>query len=102
MRHMKNTTESLYGRSSGTPTFLPLFERGSERGCTVYFGDFIERWSRRFQEHRFSPEIRAFSNQDSRVVITDRMLKFHTNDRRAHYRDRWLHALSSRAAEQQS
>lgn len=58
-------------------------------------GDAFERWCRRFQEQRFSPEIRALANRDSRVVITDRMLKFHTNDRRAHYREQWVRRLTA-------
>jgi hypothetical protein len=62
--------------------------------CFPDIGDAIERWSRRFQERRFSPEIRALANKNSRVVITDRMLKFHTNDRRAHYRERWMKQLA--------
>ncbi|MBI4449714.1 hypothetical protein HY634_01525 [Candidatus Uhrbacteria bacterium] len=56
-------------------------------------GDVFERWSRRYQERRFSPEIRALANRDSRVVVNDRMLKFHTNDRRQEYRDRWIEML---------
>jgi len=62
-----------------------------ERGWVV--GDTLERWCRAFQERRFSPGIRALANIDSRVVVTDRILKFHTNDRRAEYRERWVEQL---------
>lgn len=61
-----------------------------ERALRHSVGDAFERWCRRFQERRFSPEIQEFANRDSRVIVTDRMLKFHTNDRRTEYRDRWL------------
>lgn len=53
----------------------------------------IEHWARRFQEYRFPSEVRALVNQDSCVVVDDRMIKLHTNDRRAEYRDRWLALL---------
>ncbi|MBI4434282.1 hypothetical protein HY635_00460 [Candidatus Uhrbacteria bacterium] len=58
-----------------------------------WVGSAVERWCRRFQERRFSSEVRSLANRDSRVVLTDRMLKFHTNDRRQEYRDRWLEHL---------
>lgn len=37
---------------------------------------------RRLQQKRFPAQIRACANQDSRVIVTDDMLKFHDNDRR--------------------
>lgn len=51
---------------------------------------FLERPLRRLQEKKFPFQIRELLNQDTRVVATDRVLKFHTNDRRAEYRDRWV------------
>ncbi|MDO8599570.1 MAG: hypothetical protein Q7S02_05670 [bacterium] len=62
-----------------------------ERGRWI--GSAIEHWCRRFQERRFAPEVRALVNRDTRVIATDRMLKFHTNDRRQEYHDRWLQRL---------
>lgn len=47
----------------------------------------VERLARRFQFRRLPRRIREMMNRDSRVVITDSMLKFHDRDRRAEYRD---------------
>lgn len=54
----------------------------------------IEKWARRFQERRFPETIKQMMNRDTRVVVTDHILKFHANDRRAEYRDLWLKKLS--------
>ncbi len=52
----------------------------------------LERLAKNIQLRRFPPKIRALMNVDSRVIVSDRMLKFHEIDRRAEYRDR-LNAL---------
>ncbi|MCH8049137.1 hypothetical protein IH979_00255 [Patescibacteria group bacterium] len=41
-----------------------------------------EKLAARIQQRKFPNEIKQLANQDSRVVVTDRMLKFHKNDRR--------------------
>jgi|GEM_PF-913626 len=69
----------------------------TQDGWPRRLGDALERWCRAFQERRFSSEVRALVNRDTRVIATDRMLKFHTSDRRAEYRDRWLIALNASA-----
>ena len=51
-------------------------------------GSFLERVARAIQLRRFPARIRALMNVDSRVVVNDRMLKFHENDRREEYRGR--------------
>ncbi|MFA6132021.1 MAG: hypothetical protein WC702_03080 [Patescibacteria group bacterium] len=52
-------------------------------------GDFLETLAKRFQQ-KFLPEpIKNAANLDSRVVVSDSVLKFHLNDRRAHFRDEW-------------
>ncbi|MBI4433764.1 hypothetical protein HY632_03250 [Candidatus Uhrbacteria bacterium] len=56
-------------------------------------GDAMERWARTLQLRRLTPTIRAMANVDHRVVVTDTMLKFHTEDRRAAYRDAWYARL---------
>ncbi len=40
---------------------------------------------RAIQQKKFPASLRALANRDSRVVITDDMLKFHDNDRRAQF-----------------
>lgn len=58
---------------------------------------FLEPVCRAIQRHKFPSVIRDLANQDSRVVITDDMLKFHENDRRVEFiqafRDAYEHAL---------
>jgi len=56
---------------------------------TPHAPGFAERFARRFQEQRFPEAIHALKNKDTRVVISDHMLKFHDNDRREEYRERW-------------
>lgn len=46
---------------------------------------FLESMFRSIQRRRFPPRIIALANQDSRVVISDQMLKFHDQDRRAQF-----------------
>ena len=41
------------------------------------------------QQKRFPSSISSIANKDSRVVITDDMLKFHDNDRRAEFEERY-------------
>lgn len=38
---------------------------------------------RMFQERRLNPAVAALKNRDTRVVVNNKMLKFHENDRRA-------------------
>ncbi len=59
---------------------LPSFSR---RG----WGWLLERLARNLQIRRLPKHIKALMNKDSRVIVTDHMLKFHDNDRRAEYRD---------------
>lgn len=56
---------------------------------------------RRLQARMFPPDIAALANRDSRVVVTDGVLKFHVNDRRGDYQARFeerLRALGLDAA----
>lgn len=45
----------------------------------------FERLAERIQQRVLAPNLRALANQDSRVVMTAAMLKFHDNDRREEY-----------------
>ncbi|MDA1038135.1 MAG: hypothetical protein O2877_00420, partial [bacterium] len=48
----------------------------------------FEKISRKLQHRRFPQVITQMANRDSRVVISDAMLKFHSNDRRELFRER--------------
>ncbi|MFH1089304.1 MAG: hypothetical protein V1716_02680 [Candidatus Uhrbacteria bacterium] len=50
---------------------------------------FFETWFRQLQQKLLPCEIKDVANLDSKVIINDQMLKFHTNDRRVHFRDEW-------------
>lgn len=49
----------------------------------------LEPLFRLFQRRRMPAQLANLANQDSRVVVTDDMLKFHVNDRRLEFRDRF-------------
>lgn len=55
---------------------------------------FTEPVFRRVQRDRLPTYLREIANLDSRVVVTDDVLKFHDNDRRAQYRDAYESLLS--------
>lgn len=53
-------------------------------------GDFLEKIIRKIQLKKMSNNINsAAAENDTRVVISDTMLKFHEKDRRAEYREKW-------------
>jgi len=61
--------------------------------CEFFCRDWIEGLLKRFQTRAFPRAIRALMNKDTRVVVSDAILKFHTNDRRGEYRKRWAEKM---------
>jgi len=62
--------------------------------------EWFERCASRLQRRAFPETITQMANRDSRVVVSDAMLKFHANDRREQFRDRYqtlceIYGLSS-------
>lgn len=55
----------------------------------------LERFARRIQEKKFPERIRGIMNMDTRVVVTDDMLKFHVGDRREAFRQAWQERYES-------
>lgn len=49
----------------------------------------LESWAERMQRRRFPKHIRELMNVDTRVVVTNSVLKFHDNDRREAIRAAW-------------
>lgn len=70
-----------------------LMRSARARTRSTVWGDALERRARRFQEQRLPTAIRALANRGTRVVVTDRMIKLHANDRRQEYRARWIAAM---------
>lgn len=54
---------------------------------SVKVSGIIERVARRLQRGRFPHVITQMANRDSRVVVSDAMLKFHANDRREYFKE---------------
>lgn len=59
----------------------------SGEGTTSSVGKTIERIARRLQQQRFPQVLQTLAQRGSEVVLTDAMLKFHTNDRREQFRE---------------
>jgi len=56
----------------------------------IFFGaNFWEGIFHRLQERALPEQLKAMTNQDTRVVIRDGFLKFHENDRREEYRKKF-------------
>lgn len=54
----------------------------------------IDPLFRAIQRRRLPQELVDLANKDTRVVINDTMLKFHENDRRAHFMERYTETVS--------
>ncbi len=54
---------------------------------------FIESLLRRFQFAILSNDLKTIANKDTRVVMNDKILKFHVLDRREQYRDKYLERI---------
>lgn len=59
------------------------------------FGNALERRYEQIQRRLLPDRLRDMANKDSRVVVSDRMLKFHDNDRRAAFAKHYAARLSS-------
>lgn len=66
---------------AGQKNNMPMFRLPTFR--------FIESLSRRLSEWKFAKEIRSQLGQGTAVVANDHILKFHVDDRRAEFRDRY-------------
>lgn len=73
-----------------TRSLVPIFRRSAPRFRvpTPVVG-MLERAAKWIQLRRLPARIRGMMNRDSRVIVTDFVLKFHDNDRRAEYRDKY-------------
>lgn len=66
-----------------------LLRRIVERAHSGYLGIALERTYRNWQVTRLPAKLKMLANLDSRVVVSNRMLKFHDNDRREEFLERF-------------
>ncbi len=78
------------GLAGGETRFSPC-QGGVKRG---YASRWFESIARKIQMRRLPMRIKRVMNADTCVVVTDQALKFHENDRREEYRDRWGRLVS--------
>lgn len=56
---------------------------------------FVEKFTKRYQMQIMPKEIKAQSNINTDIVITDGILKFHKNDARETVRNRYTRSLQN-------
>ena len=77
-------------RSVKPSRFIKKFKEVFHFGA---LGDFLEKLYKKIQLKVMPQVLKNMANQSTRVVINDQVLKFHSNDRRAEYRSRYLKKL---------
>ena len=96
-RYSRFISENRWVREK-LPHFIPasppsrrrVSPRRIMKGVANFVFSFLpERLFRRYQMKIMPSRLQDAANQDSRVVVNDSVLKFHDNDRRAQYLERW-------------
>lgn len=73
-----------------TKRFGSYMKRKFERVWDGTYGKMLEEQARRIQKQKMKMNTDSIQNEkDTRVIISDEMLKFHENDRRALYKQMW-------------
>jgi len=72
-----------YAVKTATPRRVSFRQTRASRLLRLF-----ESFPRLMQKSRLPKEIQAMANRDTRVIVNDRMLKFHPNDRRREFMDR--------------
>ncbi|MBI2426920.1 MAG: hypothetical protein HYV34_03650 [Candidatus Kerfeldbacteria bacterium] len=75
-------------------TPLTRLIRGVAEGVHWLIGSDLERLFRWIQCRYLPERLRVMANRDSRVMVTDSILKFHETDRREEYRQTWRRNLA--------
>lgn len=70
-------------------TFFNFSNKKEKFFLPLGFLRIFEGQAKRFQQKFLPRQIKTAANFDSRVIISDSVLKFHLNDRRADFRDEW-------------
>jgi len=73
-----------------------FFKNVLERMWGGRYGDLIETQMREMQKTKMKMNLYSKQNKNnSEVVINDRMLKFHENDRRHFYQEKWIEKIKN-------
>ncbi len=75
---------------NATRSHLARYRRPNKMSPHFSFGiQWLEKVLRLFQKKRLPLKIQSMMNKSNDVVVNESMLKFHTNDRRDHYREQF-------------
>lgn len=66
-----------------------FFKKFFEKLLRTQYGDKLEAWTKKFQLKHMQKNTDSVQNKDTRVVVSDTLLKFHENDRRELFREEW-------------
>lgn len=110
----ENIGEKFYQANIWIKTYLPnvIFPRPSKRrrvedsvitrfirkiqefDIKEVIGNFFESGLKKFQMRILPDKLKQMANQDTRVIISDQMLKFHDDDRRAEFSEEYKRRLN--------
>lgn len=91
--------QNFWQSNNWVKKFLPnVFPKGGKaKNDKIYSpgaAGFMEKFFHWLQLKILPKNLRAMANLDSKVVITDKVLKFHSNDRRDEYKKMWEEKLA--------
>ncbi len=72
------------------PTYIEKIKKCNEYCLQHRIGNVCEQWAKKIQRAHMKKNTQSVQNKgDTRVIISDGMLKFHEQDRRAWYKKEW-------------
>lgn len=85
--------KQVWGENEWVSKFLPNIDWDRKATIVVILSPPLikpfEKLTKFFQLKFLPKTIKVSANLDSRVIVSDTILKFHLNDRRAHFREEW-------------
>ncbi len=71
-----------------------VFRHAGEVLLSGRLGNYKEQIAKRLQKMKMERNTKSIQHEpDTRVIVSDEMLKFHENDRRGYYRERWMEKI---------
>ncbi len=87
---VKQTLPNALGYQTKSPNFFRVAKKRLSGSASAF-----ERMAKKIQLRRLPENLRTRAATNNDVVISDLVLKFHANDRREEYRERWRATLAS-------